>query len=235
MRRLLRWVRERIERSASSADPGADYWNRRARQLGSRAVYNIGHPPDQLGKVDEQQRALLLPLLASLLGGTEREVLDLGCGTGRFSGSLAEITGGRVKALDVSRELLALAPRRAEVEYLQGSATSLPFPDETFDLVWTCLVLGALRGPDLETACREIVRVTRPGSLLFLVENTSNRSDGPSWAFRSVEAYRSLVPAFGLEMLSSYLDLGETITVMAGRRSREGKSAGPGVPRMSGD
>jgi SAM-dependent methyltransferase len=216
---MLRWVRERIEQSATSADRAASYWNQRARQLGSRAVYNIRHPPDQLGKVDEQQRALLLPLLASLLAGSEREVLDLGCGTGRFSGNLAELTGGRVKALDVSRELLALAPRRADVEYFEGSATSLPFPDETFDLVWSCLVLGALRGQDLVAACGQIVRVTRPGGLLFLVENTSSQPDGPSWAFRSVEAHQALLPAFDIKMLLNYLDLGETITVMAGRRS----------------
>jgi SAM-dependent methyltransferase len=216
---MLQWVREHLKRDSDAPGGAASYWNQRARQLGPRAVYNIGHPLDQLGKVDEQQRALLLPVLEGLLRGTERKVLDLGCGTGRFSGILAEITGGQVKALDVSQELLAMAPGRENVEYLEGSATSLPFSDQAFDLVWACLVLGALRGENLEAACGEIVRVTRSGGLLFLVENTSNQPDAPSWAFRSAEDYRSLLGDFDLRILARYLDLGETITVMAGRRS----------------
>jgi ubiquinone/menaquinone biosynthesis C-methylase UbiE len=211
-------VRHQLERGAHSASEAASYWNRRARQFGPRAVYNIGHPVENLAAVDEQQRGLLLPLLQALLDGSERNVLDLGCGTGRFSGTLAELTQGRVKAIDVSRELLAMAPKHARVEYLEGSAMSLPFPDNTFDLVWTCLVLGALRGKDLHDACGEILRISRPGGLLFLVENTSSRPDGPSWAFRSTEAYMSVLPTFDLRVLSGYLDLGESITVMAGRR-----------------
>ena len=218
MRRMIQWMRQHLELARPSPTEAARYWNRRARQFGPRAVYNLGHSVQELGSVDEQQRLVLLPLLRALLDGSVREVLDLGCGTGRFTGVLAELTHGRVKALDASRELLAMAPTIANVEYLEGSATSLPFSDEVFDLVWICLVLGALRGKDLENACREVLRVTRPGGLLFLVENTSNRPDGPSWAFRSTKVYQSLFQNFDLTILSSYLDLGETITVMAGRR-----------------
>jgi ubiquinone/menaquinone biosynthesis C-methylase UbiE len=224
MRRVIQWVRQRFEHGARPPSTTASYWDRRARQLGARAVYNIGHPVENLGKVDEQQRLMLLPLLQGLLDGTERNVLDLGCGTGRFSSVLAELTQGRVKAIDVSREMLAMAPKNTRVEYLEGSATSLPFPESTFDLVWACLVLGAVRGEDLHAACGEILRVSRPGGLLFLVENTTNRSDGPSWAFRSSAEYMALLPRFDLRVLSGYLDLGESITVMAGRRRCEQES-----------
>jgi ubiquinone/menaquinone biosynthesis C-methylase UbiE len=211
------WLRRRL--SLDPAPTPARYWDDRARQFGRRAVYNVGHKPEELEAVDRLQKSVLLPILREHLTGLEEAVLDLGCGVGRFSGDLAELTRARVTAVDVSRHLLALAPERARVRYVLSSATSLPFPDGSFDLVWVCLLLGALRGESLSKAAQEIERVSKRNALLFLVENTTSKADVPSWAFRRQEDYFRLLPGFGLRDVASYDDLGETISVLVGRRS----------------
>lgn len=213
---LYRWIRSRVTRVQAMTSAG--YWDRRARQFGRRAVYNIGHQLSELDSVDIRQKTFLLPILRRHLQGSERAALDLGCGVGRFSAELAELVRGPVTAVDVSRELLALAPAAENVTYVLANGTQLPLPDQSFDLVWVCLLLGALRGAEVNDVCREIERVSRRGSLLFLVENTSLKEDAPSWAFRSADEYLRLLAAFRLEVVTSYDDLGETISVLVGRR-----------------
>ena len=210
------WLRRRL--SLRRHPSPSRYWDTRARQFGRRAVYNIGHPPEELGAVDRLQKAVLFPILRNNLTGTERTVLDLGCGVGRFSGDLAETIVADVIAVDVSRELLALAPSNPRVRYVLSSATRVPFPDESFDLVWVCLLLGALRRSQLDEAAREIERVSKRAGLLFLVENTTPKPDGPTWAFRGPEEYLRLFPGFDLRHVTDYEDLGETISVLVGRR-----------------
>ena len=109
-------------------------------------------------------------------------VLDVGCGGGLDVFLAAEFAGpaGRAVGLDLSPEMLArargaLAGRpSAPIEFAEGSAEALPFPDGSFDLV---LSNGALNlVPDKERAFREIRRVLRPGGVLaaadVLVEET---------------------------------------------------------------
>jgi ubiquinone/menaquinone biosynthesis C-methylase UbiE len=216
MRGVYGWLRRRLSLDRNPSQ--STFWDSRARQFGIRAVYNIGHAPEELTAVDRRQKAVLFPVLRDYLTGNERAVLDLGCGVGRFSSELAEVVGAEVTAVDVSRELLALAPPNPKVRYVLSSATRVPFAGESFDVVWVCLLLGALRGELLNEAAHEIERVSKPGSLLFLVENTSAKPDGPTWAFRDAGAYLRLFPAFGLSAVTSYDDLGESISVFVGRK-----------------
>jgi len=217
VRSLLKWLTRRLARQRRATPAG--YWDERAKHFGRRAVYNLGHDDTELQLVDEQQKSILFPILSAHLSGTERVALDLGCGVGRFSEDIARLAQAKVTAIDISHELLALAPRSAGVAFILGSATDLPFPNEHFDLIWACLVLGALRNTSLRDACHEMQRVAKPGALLFLVENTTPAPDGPSWAFRSWTCYKSLLPRFELGLAATYDDLGETISVMTGRRS----------------
>jgi ubiquinone/menaquinone biosynthesis C-methylase UbiE len=216
MKRIFAWLKARV--STHSPRTPSTYWDERAQQYGRRAVYNLGHTEKDLASVDTRQKSILLPLLGNSLNGTERRALDLGCGVGRFSEDIARIARAKVSAVDFSSELLALAPTSTRVEYVLGNATSLPFPDEQFDLIWACLVFGALNARYLSSACLEIQRVAKHSALLFLVENTTSKPDAPTWAFRSVNHYKHLFPYFDLNLRTAYDDLGETISVMTGRR-----------------
>ncbi len=196
-----------------------EYWQRRAAQLGRRSVLNIGHTDAEFEAVTELQKQILFPLLKTQLNGAEELALDFGCGPGRFTTQLAELIRGKAIGVDPIQDLLDLAPLAGCVEYRRLRDARIPCQDETVDLAWICLVLGGLTDSQaLGTAAAEICRVLRPRGLLFLVENTSTRKNGDHWHFRSVSEYLRLFPCVKLAVLSDYSDLGETITVMAGRR-----------------
>jgi len=101
------------------------------------------------------------------------EVLDVGTGTGDDARTLAALVAphGKVVGLDRSPDMIAEARRRTEgsglpIEFVQGDAQALAFPDASFDRCRAERVLIHL--PDPVAAVREMVRVTRPGGLVVV-------------------------------------------------------------------
>jgi len=198
--------------------PGREYWERRARRFGARSVLNLGHGESEYQAVTDAQKRELFPLLARRLRGGERLVVDLGCGPGRFTRDLAELSGARAVGLDIVGAFLEMAPRDPRVEYRPMGEGTVDLPDACADVVFICLVLGGIRGETLARTAAEIVRVLRPGGLLFLVENTASMPDAEHWAFRPIADYRAMFPSVELEHVHDYADLGERISVLAGRK-----------------
>ena len=94
-----------------------------------------------------------------------REVLEAGCGIGTDAVEFAR-AGARYTGLDFSPTALDLARRRFALEGLEarlveGSVTALPFPERSFDLVYSNGVLHHVE--DTHRAIREVHRVLRPG------------------------------------------------------------------------
>jgi ubiquinone/menaquinone biosynthesis C-methylase UbiE len=216
-RLAARWSRR--QRSLPGTPQLLRFWEKRAQTYGRRAVLNLGHGDAEVEAVTRQQRATIFPHLTRLLRGDERVALDFGCGPGRFTAHLAEAIHGHAIGVDPIQTLIELAPPRAGVEYLVSDGRRIPLPDASADIVWVCLVLGGLSDDQLAETVSELDRVLRSGGLLFLVENTSARENCPHWAFRSVKAYRRLVPFVPLAHLHDYDDLGECISIMAGRKA----------------
>jgi ubiquinone/menaquinone biosynthesis C-methylase UbiE len=90
-------------------------------------------------------------------------VLDLPCGTGRFTPVLQE-RAGRVVSADISREMMAVAASRfpsAKVGFIQCSVEALPFQDSCFDLTFTARFLLHLPLDLRQAAFRELSRVSK--------------------------------------------------------------------------
>jgi SAM-dependent methyltransferase len=197
---------------------GIEYWEKRAAEHGARSVLNLTHGAGDIDAVTRRQIEILFPLLRSQLEGRERLALDFGCGTGRFSIPLAEAIGGRVIAVDPIQSLIDLAPAHPQVEYRRMS-TTIPMANASADLIWVCLVLGAIVDPaDLSRAVAEIDRVLAPRGLLFLVENTAEKRSIRHFSFRSEAEYAALFPTIALSSVGEYEDAGERISVLAGRK-----------------
>lgn len=95
-------------------------------------------------------------------------VLDLACGTGVVAVTAAR-RGARVQGLDLSPVLLAHARESAAqagvvIEFSEGDAEDLPYPDDSFDVVLS--QFGHMFAPRPEMAVREMLRVLRPGGRL---------------------------------------------------------------------
>ena len=91
--------------------------------------------------------------------GESEDVLEVGCGTGLILERLAARCRS-AKGVDLSPGMLQLARNRG-LDVTVGSATELPFEDASFGMVCSFKVLAHV--PDIRTALREMVRVTRPG------------------------------------------------------------------------
>lgn len=109
-------------------------------------------------------RAFVLP------HGDER-ALDVGTGAGALALALAPLVR-EVVGVDRVPELLELARARAaglaNVSFVEGDATSLPFEDFAFDLVGTLRTLHHVPRPELVVA--ELVRVTHPGGRILVAD-----------------------------------------------------------------
>jgi ubiquinone/menaquinone biosynthesis C-methylase UbiE len=194
------------------------YWEKRVKQLGKRAVLDLRHSDSEYEEVTNRQKEEIYPFFIKSLKGNERILLDLGCGPGRFTADLAELIKGRAIGVDIVDDLLRIAPKCANVDFRKMSAGEIPLPDKSMDIVWICLVLGGLKPLQLNTTINEINRVLKPDGLLFFVENTSDKPDGTYWHFRQVQKYQSLFSFVQLKHLHDYSDLGETVSIMMGRK-----------------
>jgi SAM-dependent methyltransferase len=101
-------------------------------------------------------------------------VLDVAAGSGNAAIAAARC-GCEVTGLDYVPELLERGRMRAAaeglpVEYVEGDAEALPYPDGSFDAVLSCV--GVMFAPDQERAAAELVRVCRPGGTIALANWT---------------------------------------------------------------
>ncbi len=107
--------------------------------------------------------------IASQLSGLSYDaLLDVGCGTGFLIDLLTKQQKARYVGLDLSTEMIREAEKKAipGAEFISGTADSLPFPDNCFDIV-TCSQ-SFHHYPYPEKAMAEAFRVLKPGGLYIL-------------------------------------------------------------------
>ncbi len=95
--------------------------------------------------------------------GDGRDVLECGCGTGLILERVREFAR-TAKGIDLSPGMLDRARARG-LDVREGSVTSLPFEDATFDVTCSFKVLAHV--PEIERALAEMARVTRPGGVVL--------------------------------------------------------------------
>jgi ubiquinone/menaquinone biosynthesis C-methylase UbiE len=108
-----------------------------------------------------------------------KNLLDVACGPGNFTGQLAQRLpeDGLAVGFDISEPMLTRAvldnsgPRTC---YVRGDAGSLPFDDETFDAV--CCFGALYLMPEPFRVAREMVRVLRPGGRVAILTSYAGQA-----------------------------------------------------------
>jgi demethylmenaquinone methyltransferase / 2-methoxy-6-polyprenyl-1,4-benzoquinol methylase len=125
--------------------------------------------------------------------GPGSHALDVATGTGDLAIELRG-RGAKVVGLDFSERMLELARVKAPaIEFVQGNALELAYPDASFDAV--TVGFGARNFADLDRGLRELARVTRPGGRVVILEITTPQRPPLSWFFRLW--FDRVVPALG--------------------------------------
>lgn len=134
--------------------------------------------------------------------------LDVCCGTGDWSISLADAVGssGEVVGLDFSQNMLSVAKRKKnelnieQLNLLHGNAMELPFADNSFDYV--TIGFGLRNVPDYMTVLKELYRVVKPNGKVVCLET----SQPTLFGFRQLYYFyfRFIMPVIGRMFAKSY-------------------------------
>jgi len=142
----------------------------------SRQANLLMHTHTLRASINMLRRAALFPLEG-------RRIADIGCGNGSWL--LEYVQWGAYPAdlagIDLMPERIALARTRLPDADLQiGTASELPWPDESFDLVTQSLVFMNMSDPALKQAvAHEMLRVLRPGGAILWFDLRVNNPRNP--------------------------------------------------------
>ncbi len=131
----------------------------------TRAVYN------KLGKQYIKDSKKLDPIerLAFVKNFTKgSHILDVGCGGGRDSKFFAT-SGMYTTGIDASDVFIDEARKTIpKAKFIQGDLLKIPFPNNSFDGIWSQAVLHHLKRSDIPKAIKKFHRIMKPGGLLHI-------------------------------------------------------------------
>jgi demethylmenaquinone methyltransferase/2-methoxy-6-polyprenyl-1,4-benzoquinol methylase/phosphoethanolamine N-methyltransferase len=148
-------------------------------------------------------------------------ILEVGCGTGTLTLAARQKAGtaGQIVGIDVASDMLEAARQKAararlDVQFQPGRIEAIPFPDETFDLVLSSLMLHHVHGDAAkQDGMREIMRVLKPGGRVLIVDMAPPKNShlrglaslivGHGMLAHGVAEYRSLLETAGFEGIAT--------------------------------
>lgn len=174
----------------------------------------------------EAERRLTVNMLQLSRGD---RVIDVGCGPGNYTRSLAQQTGdGLVVGIDASEAMVAAAARRGGGEnlaYVRGDGSALPFADGQFDGACCVGVIHLIEDP--MAALDEIVRVLSPGGRLAIgascgPEGVPSRVRGGMTIFAPDELTAGLVARGCVEVDQRIIGRGQIVSARKPTGARVG-------------
>lgn len=178
-------------------------------------------------------------------------ILDLGCGVGHSGLAYAGVyPDAALHALDCGAALLRYGHRRAEslgipVHFQQGDAEATPYPDASFDLVTSHIVLHETSTRALPAILRECHRLLKPGGVMlhidqprfddsdpyatFLQENETYYNNEPFWRqYRRIDLEAAAAKA-GFD--PALIDL-DVLAAAVIEQSQNNQKPAPGAPAV---
>lgn len=149
------------------------------------AVYMLGRNGGFLN--DRRGHTAIAHLLARWPDADPRAILEFGCGTGSSTVPAAKaFPQAKVHGLDVGAAMLRYANARASwlghsIHFTQGSAEQAPYPDASFDLVYSCVLMHETSPKAMEAILAESLRLLKPGGIAIHLEVPQRYDEMPLW------------------------------------------------------
>lgn len=155
----------------------------------TEAPYVLPSDDREINRLDFQHYMLRYSLRGNYAAPIQKpmSILDVGSGTGRWATEMARlfpnanVIGADIAAPNPEAAQPDEAGRPDNFAFVKGNVLEgLPFPDDSFDFTHMRLLLFAIpetRWPDV---ARELVRVTRPGGWIEMVETGPQQNGGPA-------------------------------------------------------
>jgi ubiquinone/menaquinone biosynthesis C-methylase UbiE len=151
-------------------------------------------------------------------------ILDVGCGTGSLTIEARQQMGaeGMVAGLDPSSNMINLARQKAEktgleIDFQVGVIEQINYPDKSFDLVLSSLMMHHLPGDLKGDGLQEVYRVLKPGGRLLIVE-----IDPGDFSLVSLIHGRSGHVSSELESVQQYLEKTGFVSIETGKLNFRG-------------
>jgi ubiquinone/menaquinone biosynthesis C-methylase UbiE len=162
--------------------------------------------------IDDREKKAVLDAIGSV---EDKTILEIACGTGRFTAMLAE-RGADIIGLDISEAMLQQGRERAQaagvadsLEYMRGDAARLPFPDDHFDTVFAMRFFHLMDDP--VQFITELSRVSS-NQVLFDTFNRYSARSLYTWALPmgsrlyTENEVQALLDAAGLDLVAAEHD-----------------------------
>jgi len=160
------------------------------------------------GKFEKGLRQLGLEFLAAKEGET---ILEIGIGTGFSLQQIARSVGptGKAYGIDITPQMLTRTEKRLRkagllprVVLREGDARAMPYPDNTFDAVYTAATLELFDTPDIPRVLGEMKRVLKPDGRLVVASLSKEGRESYwfvrfyQWLHRKFPGYASCRPIY---------------------------------------
>ncbi|HPM47915.1 MAG TPA: class I SAM-dependent methyltransferase [bacterium] len=125
--------------------------------------------------------------------GKNKKILDVGCGYGRVLNELYQAGFKELYGVDFSSGMIARGKRLyPELNLVVNEDGKLPFDNNSFDAVLLIAVLTCMaEGSDQQRLMREIIRVLKPGGILYINDYLLNSDD------RNIKRYEEFSEKYG--------------------------------------
>jgi len=193
-------------------------WDKRADEFGRYSVIGRYHTAEEYNDVTKQQKELLYSYLVKELNGSEKLILDFGCGVGRFTSDLAELINGKAIGVDSTKKLIELCPKSENTTYIHSNN----FFNENkskFDVIFICSVLGGIPTNNLNKLADQISLSLNENGLLFIVEHTGKFHIERQWRTLTIREIKNKFLKIDLHLVGSYIDVNR-FSIFSGRKTK---------------
>jgi len=184
-------------------------WEKRAKRPGLLSVMSERWSEEECQKASKKLKKAIFDFIPDL---TDKTVLDVGCGIGRFTADLAK-NSKQVYAIDFSSAMLSKAKKRfnnKNVYYRHLDILNTGFPNQKFDFIFEVTVLQHItRQKEFAKATQEIKRLIKKEGYVFLCGEMSKyrKKVSPFTVIRTLDEYKKLIKPLKLLKLKKHLCL----------------------------